>query len=232
MSVVRSIADLVTGRGITRLCHFTPSRNLAHIFTKGSGLLGTKHLKLDERAAFNPSDLQRLDGHEGHVCCSVQYPNLWFMRMAKNKEVLFPDWVVLFLCPTLLSKPDAQFSTGNAAARYGANLRPGASGFQALFADSVIGKGGTAYRRTVQMPTFVATDDQAEVLIPDQVPESAILGLAVRDTTQARQERLRARIGQFRLPPVVIAPHLFGDPYALSQSLRAGTIPVESSFDE
>ena len=47
-------------RGITRLCHFTPSRNLAHIAGDLRGILAAKYLQEDEKAIFNPTDLKRL----------------------------------------------------------------------------------------------------------------------------------------------------------------------------
>ena len=49
-------------RGTTRLCHFTPSRNLQHIAANRAGILATGQLTNDERATFNPTDLLRLDG--------------------------------------------------------------------------------------------------------------------------------------------------------------------------
>ena len=89
---VATIKTEAERRGITRLCHFTPSRNLAHIASDPKGILASRHLLDDEKIVFNPTDRERLDGHKGHVCCSIQYPNAWYFRTARGKEVLFRDW--------------------------------------------------------------------------------------------------------------------------------------------
>ena len=54
-------------RGITRLCHFTPSRNLGHIAEDRAGILASKHLGEDEKAVFNPTDL-RASGWLSRLC--------------------------------------------------------------------------------------------------------------------------------------------------------------------
>ena len=69
------IRQVATKREITRLCHFTPSRNLVHIATGLEGILSTKHLTDDEKAVFNPTDILRIDGFKDHVCCSLEFPN-------------------------------------------------------------------------------------------------------------------------------------------------------------
>ena len=92
-----AIQNDVLRRGITRLCHFTPSRSLAHILATGAGVLPTRLLKEEERLLFNPTDLQRLDGHVDHICCSIEYPNAWYLDRARATETLFRDWVILFV---------------------------------------------------------------------------------------------------------------------------------------
>ena len=72
--------------GITRLCHFTPARNLAHIASDSRGLLASRHLQGDETSIFNPTDKARLDGYTDHVCCSIQYPNAWYFRRARGER--------------------------------------------------------------------------------------------------------------------------------------------------
>lgn len=142
-----SIMGLARQRGITRLCHFTPSRNLGHILTDSCGVLATQHLKDDERAVLNPTDLERFDGHPGHVCCSIQYPNAWYFKKARGKEHLFLDWVVLFVEPHHLWTPAAKFCPFNAAAGSGRYLRDGVDGLEALFDDSIEDTQGRTYRR-------------------------------------------------------------------------------------
>ena len=77
-------------RGITRLCHLTPSKNLVHIATDPTGVLASDELAADNKATFNPVDHQRLDGFQNHICCSIQYPNAWYLRNAPKTGPPFP----------------------------------------------------------------------------------------------------------------------------------------------
>ena len=214
-------------RGITRLCHFTPSRNLAHIASDSRGLLASRHLQNDETAIFNPTDKARLDGYPGHVCCSIQYPNAWYFRKVREKERLFLDWVVLLIDPTYLWRVDTKFCARNAAAGYGRGVRSGGAAFDALFADSV--EGVRTYRRGPHHPDFLPTDEQAEVLIPDRIGSDGVSAVVVRDDAQAALETSRLRLADLPVPRIVIVPEFF-DPHALSRGLRRGRIPAESEY--
>ena len=211
-------------RGITRLCHFAPSRNLAHIAEDLRGILAAKYLQEDEKAIFNPTDLKRLDGYPDHVCCSIQYPNAWYFRTARGKERLFLDWVVLFIEAHYLWRGGTKFCPRNAAAEHGRLIDEGFRAFEALFAETV--KGPRMFSRGSRHPTFLPTDEQAEVLIPDCIQRQDVLGIAVRDDAQAKQEVLRLKLQGRSCPPVVIVPEFF-DPHALSQLLRNGETPQE-----
>ena len=46
-----------------------------HIKAGKTGVLASKHLSVDEREVFNPTDVERLDGYPDHVSCSIEYPN-------------------------------------------------------------------------------------------------------------------------------------------------------------
>lgn len=80
---VTAVRDLVVGRGVTRLCHLTPFVNLLQI-AQGSSLRSVTELSQDHRAAFDQQDLERLDGHPDHISCSVQYPNVWYLRSRRR----------------------------------------------------------------------------------------------------------------------------------------------------
>src|SRR5208282_2847743 len=108
-----TIKEEINRKGITRLCHFTPSRNLSHIANNKKGILATKKLKEDEREVFNPTDIKRYDNHEDFICCSIQYPNVWYFDKAKDKETLFKDWVILFISTKYLLLPDTKFCHRN-----------------------------------------------------------------------------------------------------------------------
>ena len=211
-------------RRITRLCHFTPSRNLGHIVEDPRGILSSRYLAEDEKTVFNPTDLARLDGFPDHVCCSIQYPNAWYFRKARSQERLFEDWVVLLIDPHYLWHADTKFCPRNAAVGYGRLVGAGVDAFEGLFAETVEGR--WTFRRGPQHPTFLPTDEQAEVLIPDRVELQDVIGIVVRDEAQAKREVARLELLGRRSPLIAIASDFF-EPNRLSGLLRTGRIPVE-----
>lgn len=229
MSEETAIRASALARGITRLCHFTPSRNLVHIATQKEGVLATQHLREDEKAVLNPTDLERFDGYPDHVCCSIQYPNVWYFRKAQEKERLFRDWVVLLIEARYLWLPGTKFCPRNAAAQHGRNIREGLESFEALFAPSVEGASNQTFRRSDPHPSWLPTDEQAEVLIPDRIHRDDILGVVVRDESQARREAARLEQLEEPVPRLFIAP-LFFSAHQLSNSLRKGALPPEREY--
>jgi len=216
-------------RGITRLCHFTPSRNLIHIASGVTGILATKKLEEEERKLYTPTDLLRLDGHPGYISCSVEFPNAWYFDKARGKDILFKDWVVLLMNAKHLWAVGTRFCARNAAGASGAEIAEGEAAFRGMFADSVRGAYGNTYTRSSSHLPCCPTDEQAEVLIPDQVPLDDVLAVVVSSESQAKSELARFRaVGvpadRFRL---VVAPTLF-DKRALSTCIRSGKRPTES----
>jgi hypothetical protein len=218
-------------RGITRLCHFTPARNLAHIAAGRVGILSTASLEASERAAYNPTDLARFDGKKTHICCSIQYPNAWYFEKARGEERLFTDWVVLLISPHYLARPDTFFCPRNAAADHGRHIVRGLAGFNSLFAPTIPGAYGRSRLRGARHRPDCPTDEQAEILIHDRILLRHVLGVAVASADQARRERARLRANsmdpeQFRF---VIAPLMF-DKYALSRVIREGEAADETPY--
>ena len=128
-----AIKKAAVKRGITRLCHLTPSRNLLHIATDATGILASDRLEADRLATFNPVDQERLDGFPDHVCCSIQYPNAWYLRRVRQQDPIFLDWVVLLIRPDYLWQSGTKFSPRNAAANYGSLVSEGINGFHSMF---------------------------------------------------------------------------------------------------
>ena len=122
-------------RGISRLCHLTPLRNLVHIAT-GDGLLSTEQLADSDRRDFNRQDLERFDNRPDHICCSIEYPNGWYLRQRRRDlsrdTALFPDWVCLALDPKHLWADKTLLCPRNAAAQ-GGRLIGGGSRRSRLF---------------------------------------------------------------------------------------------------
>ncbi|MCB8836913.1 DarT ssDNA thymidine ADP-ribosyltransferase family protein [Aurantimonas sp. VKM B-3413] len=215
-------------RGITRLCHFTPSRNLQHIAAGKLGILATSALEGDERLVFNATDLARLDQCKTHICTSIEYPNGWYFERARAQDRLFMDWVVLLINPRYLWEETTLFCPRNAAAEYGRYIIQGIDGFESLFAERVTGTRNTVFRRSETHIPACPTDQQAEVLIFDRVHPDDIIAVAVRNEEQARLERVRLRTNGvdpdlFRF---VVAEHMF-QKHALSAAIREGRRPAE-----
>ena len=229
--MIETIKQEVESRGITRLCHFTPSRNLVHILTGTTGILATKKLQKDERSVFTSTDLERLDRHEAYICCSIEYPNAWYFDKAKSKDELFKDWVVLFINPKYLWLPDTRFCPRNAASGYGRNVAEGKEAFLSMFERSVPGASGKTFTRSNTHLACCPTDNQAEVLIPDQIGMADILAIAVPTETQAKNEAVRLSI--LGVPEdsfsFVIAPILF-DKYNLKDAISSGKRPKETPY--
>ena len=226
---IASIQANAMRRGITRLCHFTPSRNLGHIAVDPRGILASRHLGEDEKSVFNPTDSERLDGYPNHVCCSIQYPNAWYFRTARRQERLFRDWVVLLINAQYLWRPGTKFCPRNAAAMRGGLINEGVEAFESLFAKTVKGAGGRTFTRGSSHPDFLPTDQQAEVMVPDQIQRQDVIGIAVHDEGQAKREVAALKLlGQEPLP-IVIVPEFF-NPNVLSQLLCAGKTPSELRY--
>src|SRR5438094_853946 len=231
--MISRIRQSAQQRGISRLCHFTPSRNLPHIAADKKGILATAKLEQDELAVFTTTDKQRFDGFTSHVSCSIEYPNAWYMARAQDNEQIFKDWVVLFIRPYYLWGDGTRFCPRNAAALGGSLVATGVEAFEALFQKSTRGAYNRVLVRAQSHPDCCTTDDQAEVLVPDRIRLSDVIGVAVRSEAQAKREIARLRMlgvknDVFRF---VIAPTLF-QPHALSQTIRRGQRPAETPWNQ
>ncbi len=127
--------------GVTRLVHFTPARNLPHILDDGA-VRPVVELRADRRAYFAATDLNRYDGYPDRTCCSIEYPNPYYLRVARSRPEArtYPDWVALLLSVDLLDRPGVLLSPRNAAA--GTAVSASVSAFDALYAPAVGGSGG------------------------------------------------------------------------------------------
>jgi ssDNA thymidine ADP-ribosyltransferase, DarT len=225
--VIHEIRRAAIDRGITRLCHFTPSRNLSHIAADKVGILATVRLEAAERKLFNPTDLERLDGFKTHISCSVEYPNAWYFAQAVLKQPdFFADWVVLAIRRDYLWDDRTLFCPWNAARARGTGVQPDLKGFEAMFANRV-----RNYSRTAKRLAACPTDEQAEVLVYDCIQLRDIQSVIVKDVDQARKEANRLRY--CRVDPTSfawrVAPVLF-DKYRLHDALEAGQRPEEQPW--
>lgn len=230
-SIARQIEAKAAARKISRLCHLTPFRNLLHI-ASGDGLRSVAELE-EDRAAFDQQDLERLDERPDHISCSIEYPNVWYLRRrlgdATPLQRLFPDWVCLLVDPKYLWAPGTEFAPRNAAAGRGAQLRSGYDAFCDMYPTRVRGAYGRFYGRD-RKPDACPTDDQAEVMIEKHVPLADASTIVFADVDQAARSvsalrLLQAPVERFKF---LIAPSFFKT--ELSDMLRRGENPAETPW--
>jgi len=161
------------------------------------------------------------------VRLSIQIPGT--CEKLRRHESLFRDWVVLFIKPQYLAITGTGFCARNAAAGRGRCVGFDLSAFEGLYARRVLGAGDKMRARTPKLLQCCPTDEQAEVLVPDQIQFADIIQVAVRSEAQAQNEFVRLQLAS--LPAdvftFVIAPDLF-DPYTLSAVIHDGRRPTET----
>ncbi|MDL2274621.1 DUF4433 domain-containing protein [Desulfosarcina sp. OttesenSCG-928-G10] len=215
-------------RGITRICHFTQSRNLAHIFDDPLGLCSTQTLQRYDMP-YNPTDKSRYDGRDDLICCSIEYPNTYYFAKAREQDRLFRDWVVLMIDPSYLWRPDTYFCPCNAAKDRGVYIQPGIEGFLSLYANT--SPGINFSRQHGHLPA-APTDIQAEVLLNDPIPLDSIMGIAVQTEEQAKIELYRLQLqGIIINKPVYIVPTFF-ERASLSQMIQRGVRVEETRYSD
>jgi ssDNA thymidine ADP-ribosyltransferase, DarT len=226
-----SIEAEAARREVSRLCHLTPFRNLLHI-ASGEGLRSVAELE-DDRAAFDRQDLERLDRRPDHISCSIEYPNVWYLRRRRGDATplqrLFPDWVCLLIEPSYLWAPGTEFAARNAAAGYGSHLKPGFEAFREMYASEVSGAHGRRYGRE-KKPEACPTDDQAEVMIEKRVALADARTIVFADADQAARSASALRLSgvapeDFKF---LLAPSFFDT--GLSAMLRRGEKPAQTPW--
>lgn len=217
----------VTRRDIRRLCHFTSSANFLHVLQ--SGLLKDRQtLDREQNVVVNPTDEMRFDGHREAICCSVEYPNTYYLDVAVKKQILFEGWIILFLKADLLWSPGALFCQKNAAAENGALVMGGEQGYDSMFPSSARG-----YPRKASQLLCSPTDIQAEVLVPGPIPLNQIIGMAMRSEEQVETELIRWETVGLKRPdiPIFIAPLLYSK-IELRDRIWQGKRPDENFYDK
>jgi hypothetical protein len=213
-------------KGITRLCHFTQSRNMAHIFDEPCGLYSTRTLT-DNDMPHNPTDPSRYDGRDDLVCCSIEYPNTYYFATVREQDHLFKDWVVLFIDPSYLWQEGTYFCPCNASRSCGSYIKDGLEGFRSLFS---LSSPGIKFNRSAFHLTAAPTDIQAEVLVSEPISLDSILGIVVRTEEQAQRELCRFRLQGISFTiPIYVVPEFFNRAN-LSRSIQQGIRVTEPLY--
>ncbi|NEB30796.1 DUF4433 domain-containing protein [Streptomyces sp. SID14446] len=176
--------------GVTRLTHFTPSRNLFHILRDGA-IRSSKDLADVAPEYFSPTDKERFDRNPDKVCCTFQYPNGYYLAQARSKPdyLNYPDWVCFLLKSDLAARSGALFAPCNAAKQSGALLKPGPQALLDCF-DPV----SDGWPRGQNHHPGAATNLQSEVLIPGPISVAEITTIVVPTASAASTEFTRLKI--------------------------------------
>jgi hypothetical protein len=224
-----TVAEALDRLKLTRLAHFTPSRNLWHIMAQGE-IRSSKDLADNSPEAFSPTDHERFDQQPNKVCCSFEYPNGYYLYQAVRGDQYanYPGWVCLLLDPDLVLRPGTLFSPCNAARDRGKHLRAGGQGLLDCYASpSKVG----AWPRSATHHPRAATDLQAEALVPGPIDLSHLRGIVVRAEDEALElygVLMNAGFGPDRFSWIVSAD--FFDRDLLSWRLRSGQLIRETPW--
>jgi hypothetical protein len=182
----------ISERGIEHLIHFTPTINLLSIFEHGK-LLSRELLEkfdIDQTDIFDYiefTDEIRFDD-KSFINLSVQHPNSFLFNRfrEKTKNDAHINWCVLKIDKKYIYQSDTLFSVTNAANSHNkrhVRVTGDIGKFQMMFANSL--QIVTSYNtRTISRNGLEAkypTDEQAEVLVKNEISISEILQVCFKD---------------------------------------------------
>lgn len=217
--------DFLKKRGVTRLCHFTTLKIFTHIITSSKGILSSIQLDKDVK---NMNDSIRYDGKLDYICCSIQYPNSWFLKKSKNNNIdkVFREWVVIYIDLNIIKYRNSKYCPCNASKSKGAYISKDMNHIDSIYAEKI---SICPYPRTKKMLLCCPTDDQAEILIKSDIPRDYIIGIAVGNEEIAKQVYSILKIYQLKNIIIYISPDILDTKW--SNLVRNGCIPKETRYN-
>ena len=211
-------------RGVSRLCHFTKLQSLTHILANEDGIIASSSIRQDTK---NVNDTARYDGELDHVCCTIEYPNSWFLSSAikSNDDRVFREWVVLCIGLDILLVRSAKFCECNASKKCGQFIQYDFEKIDEIFANNV---SSFPYHRTPEMLSCCPTNGQAEVLIKDNIPRRYITKIIVENYDVAKQIYAMQKVYGISNIPIYIAPDVLSTSW--SGMIKQGRRPQEQLF--
>lgn len=182
----------IASRGIKYLIHFTPTINLLSIFEQGKLLSRAllERFDIDQTDIFDYvefTDDIRFDD-KSYINLSIQHPNSFLFNRFRQKtaDESHVYWCVLKIDKKYIYHDDTLFSVTNAANSHN-KRNVGVTGdinkFRMMFANSL--PIVTSYSsRTITrngLKDKYPTDEQAEVLVKNEIPVSDILQVCFKD---------------------------------------------------
>lgn len=214
--------DILKARGVTRLCHFTKFQSLTHIVSSADGILAVNAIRHDSK---NATDESRADHAVDYVCCSVEYPNSWFLKDAirRDTNLIFKEWVALYINLEIVKVRVAQFCPCNASKCGGLYINNDMEKVGTIFAQSVP---TFPYQRSPQMLSCCPTDGQAEILIKGDIPRDYLSGVAVGDNGVAQRVYAMLKLYEIEGIPIYVAPDVLTTNW--SRTIKTGRRPNET----
>lgn len=216
--------EYLLSRGATRLCHFTKVKSLTHILTIESGIRATEFIPKDIR---QQNDTERYDNATDYVSCSLQYPNCWYWKKAKGRDTdaIFKEWVVLSIDLGILKERTFKFSPCNANIGSGSHIESDPLKIEEIFRKLPIS--GKCPPRPQAMLSCCPTDDQAEIMVHENIPIRCINGVIVGNCDNANNIAAIIKTAG-KVIPVYISAEVCNT--AWSKMVRQGVKPTEIAY--
>lgn len=210
---------------VTRLCHFTKLQTLSHILLSSDGILATSKINRD---TLNQVDNVRADGELDYVCCSIEYPNSWYLDNARrrNTDEIFKEWVIIYIDPAIVKKREIKVCECNAARGNGKYICTGDDqNVENLFATKVK---SFQYPRTAKMLVSCPTNAQTEILIKDSIPREYIMGIVVGNEETAEAVYAMRKTLEVEKIDIFVSPQVVTTEW--SALIHKGIRPLEEKY--
>ena len=224
------IHDFCQEHQITTLVHFTHIRNLENILKYG--LLSRQDLLASNNETapvFN--DNYRWDGRKDAICLSVSFPNYMLFNKLSNQNR--SEWVVLLLGSNILWELDCAFCRTNAASlettKIAVSERKRFEALNLMFSDY-----GETSRTDLQIPDFLTTNPQAEILVFEPVNVGYINTVCfyTHQALQSWNGKSKMQFCTFTVNPDYFSPRKDWKVWQKSESPNSGFFDVPPNFDE
>ena len=207
----------IASREIEHLIHFTPTINLLSIFEQGKLLSRAllEQFDIDQTDIFDYiefTDEIRFDD-KNYINLSIQHPNSFlfnrFRQKTANENHIY--WCVLKIDKKYIYQTDTLFSVTNAANSHNkrsVGVTSDINKFRMMFANSLqIVTSYSSRTITRNVKDKYPTDEQAEVLVKDEIPASDILQVCFKDENDLATAK--AALSDYNTSDFVVDASLF-----------------------
>ncbi len=202
---MKAAYKILSSHNVSRLCHFTRFVTLKHILGSEDGI---KARNFVDGLTSRPTDDNRFDREEDFICCSVEYPNTWYLDKVRNSDPIFNEWAILSIDLKALLYRKVKYCECNAAYGAGIYVHDESENMTSLYNNLTI----RGRARPQQMLECCPTDGQSEVLVYRNIPRNFINGIILKSESVANQLCVSFKtlgITDSALPQLIISPEMF-----------------------